>query len=194
MRNFKVILGALFVLLMLSSCEDDEAIPITNSTSITIDEVIPINNSTDTEGRFSKKINPTLIFGRFYGKCIGNSCIEIFKLNKGVLYEDVVDMYPVSTSFYEGKFLKVKDSDKIDTEHLMRTFPKSLLVTLDQFHVIGTPDAGDWGGIYLQYQDDRVQIQWLVDLKTENIPKELRTYILNVDKTVDKIGMLDNLN
>jgi len=45
-----------------------------------------------------------LIFGHYYGKCIGEECIEIFKLTKTKLYEDINDNYP-SISPYHGMII-----------------------------------------------------------------------------------------
>ena len=43
-----------------------------------------------------------LIFGHFYGECSGEKYIEIFRLEQNQLFEDTKDIYPNSTSFYNG--------------------------------------------------------------------------------------------
>jgi len=182
MKNFKFFLGALFVILMFSSCEEDDAISINNTPGLSI------------ENRLSENSGPILIFGRYYGRCLAESCIEIFWTDGNNLLEDTVDAYPSSTSFYNGKFTRFMGSEEINTEKILSNIPSSLFLTKSSFNVVGTPDAGDWGGIYLQYKNGDLQKQWLVDINTRNIPKELRNYILDINKTVDKIQEINNLN
>jgi hypothetical protein len=40
------------------------------------------------------------IFGHFYGKCVGEGCVETFKLENGKLYEDDTDQYAPES--YDG--------------------------------------------------------------------------------------------
>ena len=43
-----------------------------------------------------------LVFGHFYGECIGEECVEIFKLTTNKLYEDTNDNYSgTDFSFFE---------------------------------------------------------------------------------------------
>ena len=182
MKNFKLFLATLLVLFVFSSCELDEAIPVSNTPDLTI------------EDRASKNRGLVLIFGRYYGRCLAESCIDIFWTNGNTLLEDKVDAYPSSTSFYNGKFTEIKGSEQIKTDELLSGFPESLFLTPSNFNVIGTPDAGDWGGIYLQYRDNNKQIQWLVDKNTRNIPKQLVAYINDVNDKVDEIQEISNLN
>jgi len=35
-----------------------------------------------------------LVFGRFYGECAGEKCVEIYKLDQDQLQEDTKDIYP----------------------------------------------------------------------------------------------------
>lgn len=41
-----------------------------------------------------------IIFGHFYGECLGEKGIEIFTLEDDKLFEDSNDRYPSSTGFY----------------------------------------------------------------------------------------------
>ncbi len=49
-----------------------------------------------------------LIFGHFYGECIGEKCVEIYKLNKTQLLEDTQDVYPDFFKFLFRKFYGFK--------------------------------------------------------------------------------------
>ena len=45
-----------------------------------------------------------IVFGHFYGECVGEQCVEIFKLTKDQLSEDSNDTYPGSDHGYSGNF------------------------------------------------------------------------------------------
>ena len=180
MKNFKLFLGALFVILTFSSCEVDEAIPINDASDLTIEK-----NISDNRG-------PTITFGRYYGRCLGNQCIETFKLIDITLLEDTVDKYPASGTYYQGNFVDFKGADKINTSEILPNFPLELLDS--KLVTYGTPDAGDWGGIYLEYQDGNYHRYFFIDLYTKNIPKYLIEYVAIIDKKITEIGKINNLN
>jgi len=183
MKNFKLYLLAVFVILLFNSCENEEDILVDTPT----DTEILARNSNPLANR-----GPTITFGRYYGKCQGNQCVEIFRLIENTLLEDTVDNYPVLGSMYQGKFTSFKGSDRVETVRILPEFPIELLNS--KRTVFGTPDAGDWGGIYLEYQDAGVHRYWLVDLETSNINKSLRPYVELIDKTVNEINDINNLN
>ncbi len=54
--------------------------------------------------------------------------------------------------------------------------------------MIGQPDAGDWGGIYVEYKFNSVRKFWLIDQKKSNIPAYLHEF---VDKTNKKIELIN---
>ena len=62
---------------IITSCSNDDNENIT----IVDDENITLNQ------------DDFLIFGHFYGFCIGESCIETFKLTDNKLFEDTIDDY-----------------------------------------------------------------------------------------------------
>ena len=81
MKNIKYLLFSLFALLFLSACNSDDD---------------------------AAHANPEyLIFGHFFGECIGEGCVEIFKLDADKLYEDSNDIYPGQSDFYDGNFIRV---------------------------------------------------------------------------------------
>jgi hypothetical protein len=126
-----------------------------------------------------------LIFGHFYGECFGEQCIEIFKLEQNQLLEDTTDIYPNSTSFYNGKY-KLLSQQKFDSARdLVNFFPAELLTEPDT--VIGQPDAGDWGGLYIEYSDNGKRKFWLLDQMKSNVPSKYHTFI---DKVNEKIKLI----
>jgi len=127
MKNLKLFLSTVFVLLLFNSCENE-------------DELFIVNPIPDISERASGDLiirGATLTFGRYYGKCLGNSCIEIFKLNDDKLWEDVIDGYPSSDSFYEGRFTEFNGSEKIKTELLFNELPLELFKYKSNFNTIG---------------------------------------------------------
>ena len=74
----------------------------------------------------------------------------------------------------------------------MSSFPLELLES--KLITYGTPDSGGLGGVYLEYQDGFHQGYWFLDLKVENIPKNLREYVTLIDKKITEIGEINNLN
>jgi hypothetical protein len=126
-----------------------------------------------------------IIFGHFYGECIGEKCIEIFRLEDDKLFEDSNDRYPSSTGFYSGKWEKLSNQKFLDTKELTNDFPMDLLN--EPSNVIGQPDAGDWGGLYIEYNYDGIRKFWLLDQKKSNVPTN---YHLFIDKVNEKINQL----
>ena len=125
-----------------------------------------------------------LMFGHFFGMCEGESCIEIFRLEKSRLLEDTKDNYPSSTKFYSGSYVTRSSSNFEACKDLKDAFPKDLL---DEATVIGQPDAGDWGGLYIEYNFDGQHKFWLLDLNKGNVPAKYHPFI---DKLVEKIALL----
>lgn len=184
MKNIKLFLSAVFVLLLFNSCENE-------------DELFIVDPIPDISERASDDLitrGATLTFGRYYGKCLGNSCIEIFKLNDGKLWEDVIDRFPSSDSFYEGRFTEFGGSEKINTEKLLRALPSELIKYRSNFNTIGEPDAGDAGGIYLEFQNLGIRKLWLIDLSKQDLPKHLAIYVELINNTIDEIGEINDLN
>lgn len=126
-----------------------------------------------------------LIFGHFYGFCQGEKCIEIFRLEQNQLLEDTTDNYPNTTSFYDGKYIKLSQQKYNDAKDLIDYFPSDLLNEPDT--VIGQPDAGDWGGLYIEYNFDGVRKFWLLDQMKSNVPFKYHPFI---DKVNEKIKLI----
>jgi hypothetical protein len=126
-------------------------------------------NATPTAGN-------TLVFGSFYGECIGPDCIQIFHLNLSnqTLAEDINDLYPSPTATYNGQFVARSTANFQRVQGLLQQVPRRLLS--ERAHVIGQPDAGDWGGYYVEVQHAGVRRFWLIDTQKENIPTYLHAF------------------
>lgn len=127
-----------------------------------------------------------LIFGHFFGLCAGETCVEIFKLEASQLYEDSNDNYPGSTDFYDADFSTLPSSIFEEVEDLEGFFPTALLDETDT--VIGQPDAGDWGGLYIEYKAGDLRKFWLLDLNTNNVPETYHDFINAVQSKIQFIN------
>ncbi len=122
-----------------------------------------------------------LIFGHFYGECIGEGCVETFKLTNTTLYEDTLDDY----AGRDRNFVALDTSLFLLVKDLADQFPNQLLTLSEEF--IGCPDCADGGGIFVQYvRDDQIRT-WRIDQDKSNIPTFLHAF---VDQINEKIGLI----
>lgn len=122
------------------------------------------------------------IFGHFYGECNGEACIETFKLTDTQVFEDKEDLYSNGSNTHQGVF-EVLSSTKFDlVKDLGQYFPPSLLT--DDRTIIGQPDAGDWGGLYIEYNQDGINKSWTLDQMKSNVPEEYYTFIDTVNAKI----------
>lgn len=126
-----------------------------------------------------------IIFGHFYGECIGEQCVEIFRLEQDKLFEDTKDQYPSRNSFYDGNFVQLSQQKFNDTKDLTNYFPTDLLNETDT--VIGQPDAGDWGGLYVEYNSDGIRKFWLLDQMKSNVPTKYHNFIDKVNEKIEQL-------
>ncbi|GAB3995567.1 hypothetical protein GCM10028807_36070 [Spirosoma daeguense] len=126
-----------------------------------------------------------LIFGHFYGECDGEGCIEIFKLEPDKLLEDKRDKYPVWTEFYEGDYTQLSQQKFENAKDIINYFPDDLLK--ERNPVIGQPDAGDWGGLYVEYNYDGIRKFWLIDQVKEHVPVKYHPFIIKINEKIRQI-------
>ncbi|MEY4134257.1 MAG: hypothetical protein RL386_607 [Bacteroidota bacterium] len=123
-----------------------------------------------------------LIFGHFYGKCIGEQCVETFKLTEDQLFEDSRDDF----SGTEFNFSLLLGEDKFrQVRELKDIFPNQLLQTGDT--TFGCPNCADQGGFLLQYAENGRIKTWRIDPVEENIPDYLHLFS---EKLREKIDLL----
>lgn len=125
------------------------------------------------------------VFGRFYGECSGEECNELFKLENGKLYEDTKDDYPSSEHYYSGSFVELPSTKYEWVKQLTDDFPMELWK--ESSHVIGQPDAGDWGGLYIEYYKNGLHGFWLLDEMKDHVPSSYHHFIDRVNEKVDTL-------
>ncbi len=123
-----------------------------------------------------------LIFGHYYGFCGGEKCIEIYKLEDTKLYEDSRDQYPTSASFYSGNFNALSNEKFELVKDIRNQIPNELI--LDSSKVIGIPDAGDWGGFYVEYKKGDLRKSWLLDKHKGNVPASYHAFMDHMDAKI----------
>lgn len=123
-----------------------------------------------------------LIFGRINGECIGEICIEIFKITETSLFEDTLDS-PVQgfefVALENAKFEQVKD--------LIDFFPRQLLNQNET--VFGCPNCLDQGELFIQISKNGIIKTWSIDQFKNDVPSYLHNFM---DKVNEKIAIINN--
>ena len=116
----------------------------------------------------------SVVFGHFFGECVGEECIEIFKIEDGILYEDKKDNYPSFVNPYDGEYESLPDNLFQAVKDLETLVPDQLLEESET--VIGQPDAGDWGGYYFEISQDGVRNHYRIDKMKDNLHEYLKDF------------------
>lgn len=123
-----------------------------------------------------------IIFGHFYGFCLGETCIETFKLDSEQLYEDIEDNYS------GGPFnFKILDHTKFEiAKDIINFLPAKLLSETNA--TLGCPDCTDGGGFFIEYSKNGKVKSWKIDRIKNNVPSYLHDFM---DKVNDKIKLIN---
>jgi hypothetical protein len=129
------------------------------------------------------------IFGHFYGECGGEGCVEMYKLEDGRLYEDDLDDYPNYTTPIEAHWNELPNEKYEVVKDIEDQFPDALYHETE--NVLGIPDGGDWGGIYVEVKYSGSQASksgfWLLDKNESNMEQVYNDF---VDKIEVKIALI----
>ena len=109
---------------------------------------------------FMLELAPTdyLIFGEYFGECIGN-CVTLYKIEDGQLYLDDVDYGPpTEIPFLEAPLAPEKYEA---ARNIVDFFPNELLQSDRRRY--GCPDCHDQGGIYLELFQEGQRHIWFID-------------------------------
>ncbi len=123
-----------------------------------------------------------LVFGHFYGMCVGETCVETFKLTDNSLYEDTIDDY-TGQSLY---FVKLDPTKFSEVKDLVNYIPEELLN--ESRSILGCPDCADGGGLYIKYVSNGVIKTWRIDQVKRNVPAYLHGFM---DKVNEKIALIN---
>lgn len=126
------------------------------------------------------------IFGTYYGECMGEACIETFKLEDERLFEDKNDNY-AGPFPYAGDWELLSDKLYEKVRYLPNAFPHALYDETKT--TIGMPDAGDWGGIYVEVETvEGNRFHWNIDTMEDNLPEYLHEFATAVQEAVMSIN------
>lgn len=124
-----------------------------------------------------------LVFGHYYGQCIGEECIETFKLTDSKLFEDTNDNYGGG----DFNFIALDQTLFNQVKDLEAAFPAELLND-DGDGTFGCPDCADGGGLLIQYVEDGNINTWRIDQAKQNVPKYLYEFM---DQVNEKIALIN---
>lgn len=140
------------------------------------------NISCNNDDAVNPKNYSYLIFGHFYGECMGEGCVETFKLTDTQLFEDTNDNYfGENLNFIElehSKFELVKD--------LKNAIPSQLLD--DNTPIFGCPDCADGGGLFIQYSKNGKAQSWRIDKIKSHVPDYLHAFMDQVNANIALIS------
>lgn len=126
--------------------------------------------------------NDYLIFGHFYGECLGEECVEIFKLTQNELYEDTTGGY-LSTEF---DFVLLKNESYEKTRDLIDAVPSQLL--REEVDAFGCPDCADQGGLYIEVVNKGKKMKWQIDHNKSAVPVYLHDFMDRVNLAIKSIN------
>lgn len=120
-----------------------------------------------------------LIFGHFNGECIGENCIETFKLTEVALFEDTLDQYDAMIPL---AFVQLSDELFLQVQDLRDNFPQELLA--EQEYILGCPDCADQGGLFISYEMDGDIRSWRIDQDQTQVPEYLHAFMDQVNLSI----------
>ena len=124
-----------------------------------------------------------IVFGHFYGECVGKDCIDIFKMDCCHIYEDTNDFYPNMIDPYKASYIELDSRERDSVSFLIYRIPHVLFFETARF--IGQPDAADQGGLYVEIKCVGKPVQyWFIDQNKANIPSYLHTFVDDINKAV----------
>lgn len=150
--------------------------------SVTIACIVLLSVSCDKDvDYFTLQEGDYFLFGRYYGMCAGEECVEVYQLTETDLYKDTNDSYMLT----DFKFKKLSHAKFLQAKDLPGYLPDELLLTDEAF--LGCPDCVDQGGIFIQLSQNGVVKTWRIDQRKDDIPEYLHDF---VDKVNEKIELL----
>ena len=126
-----------------------------------------------------------LVFGSFYGFCVGDDCLQLFKLEDRQLLEDTVAQYYTEDNLFQ-RSNRVRSRAELNTaKSLLDVFPKQLLKERDS--TFGCPDCYDQGGFYIEYKQGRKRGTWVIDRTQDDVPAYLHEFMDRVDEVIRQL-------
>lgn len=129
----------------------------------------------------------SMTFGHFYGECAGEGCVEMFKIDGGKLFEEGQDSYPTFEMYEFEKPELLSVSKYAIAKNLIDEIPAELFDETET--VIGVPDGGDWGGIYVEVKYYAgFSGFWYLDQNENNMPEVYNEFVDKINETIALIN------
>ena len=151
---------------------------------LTLVFAVVIFSSCNKDNKIEMNESDYLIFGHFYGECVGEECVETFMLTDKKLYEDLNDKYSGREQYH---FIELKNGEYAEVKDLVDFFPSELWN--ENVTTFGCPDCIDQGGLHIEYKKDGVFKTWRIDQSKNDVPAYLHNFM---DKINEKIGLINN--
>lgn len=125
-----------------------------------------------------------LIFGHFYGYCMGEHCVETYKLTSEKLYEDTLDRY------FHDEFSFQELTDREYNVALGLGLPSDIPEEIRELEegIIGCPDCADQGGIFIRISRNGTVRSWRFDNDLTNVPEFMVEYLERIKIAIDQIN------
>ena len=126
-----------------------------------------------------------LIFGGFYGFCLGPTCVETYQLKAGKLYVDQADTYAKPFP-YTGEWAERPAAEYALAAPLLTALPEEIWQA-DQ-ETFGIPDAYDQGGYFIEARRvDGTHRAWRLDTNLEALPEAIRPFAAQVRAVLEEL-------
>ncbi|MEH0156018.1 hypothetical protein V6R21_17860 [Limibacter armeniacum] len=125
-----------------------------------------------------------LVFGLYYGECLGN-CTHLYLIDNEMLYQDdsVTYIIPEQVPFKpEALPSESYEMAKI----LLAEFPSALLNETDS--IFGCPDCADQGGIFIRYSYGDKTRTFRIDTNDNDLPEYLIPYSNKVESITSSLS------
>lgn len=120
-----------------------------------------------------------LVFGHFFGECMGESCVLTYKLTSTALYQDTILDY----SCTNNSFVQMSEQDFNQVSGLLESFPTNLLDESED--VLGCPDCLDQGGLHIEYSGSMGEGVWRIDQIQSAVPEYLHSFMDEVNASIN---------
>jgi len=124
-----------------------------------------------------------LIFGSFYGECVGPSCIVFYKLQDGKLYENTNHKYPAQNQPFEGDYQLASNEKYQIVKDLADEIPAQLYDETETY--IGCPDCADGGGLYIEVSSSAGKRFWYIDNNDRYTPEYLHDFVAEANRKIN---------
>lgn len=123
-------------------------------------------------------VEDSLVFGHFYGECMGEGCVHTYMLTGAELYRDTIHSYSGQNLSF---VLMAQDQFDLVSE-LLTNFPEELLA--ETASTLGCPDCYDQGGLFIKYTSGITSNSWRIDQTQSSVPDFLHPFMDQVNASL----------